>query len=449
MAKVVEHTQEQPSTLPSVQSNQEPTVDLQKKADSSDPALFLSEAEDLKIPVRLQVEDKALSGYTQKLGPEGFQVLIEAALPAGTPLTLQCAFGEVCYLNLSGQVVFCRQITPSPQHTIGIKFSGLRDFEKKVLVSAVQELKQNTIQQEKSLLTLHVSEDSLALESVNVPKENREALHATTVSHSSDEDRSTNEKPQTSGSRKKKKFTQHPAWVMEMNRYLDPYRRAIWECKLVQETSSGALSLKQVKGWSIQFYPFIESFPQFMAVYLAKAPDPMSRAFLIDNLRVEKRHADQWIDMAKGFGVPREELFNTPIVPQVEALTHWMWSITTRGSFAEAVAATNYAIEGVTQGIASIMVKGFIKYHGKDGVYLNKNAYYWMEAHSSYDDLHPAEALEMIKLHATSSGMQQRVVHAAQRSLEYLFGALEACYDVYHPEASFTCVGGQARIVKI
>jgi pyrroloquinoline quinone (PQQ) biosynthesis protein C len=200
---------------------------------------------------------------------------------------------------------------------------------------------------------------------------------------------------------------------------------------LVQETSSGALSLEQVKGWSIQFYPFIELFPQFMATYLAKATDPMSRGFLIDNLRVEKRHADQWIDMAKGFGVPKEDLFTTPIIPEVEALTHWMWSITNRGSFVEAVAATNYAIEGVTQGIATIMVKGFMKYQGQDGVFLDKRAYMWMEAHSAYDDLHPYQALEIMKLHATTSEIQQKVTHAAQRSLEYLFLALEACYAFY------------------
>ena len=125
------------------------------------------------------MDDKALNGYTERLGSEGFLVVLEAALPAGAPLTIQCAFGEVCYLNLSGQVVFCRQITSSPlegegggeggfpQHAIGIKFSGLREFEKKILISAIQELKQHTLPQEKSLLTILVSKDTLALEAAD------------------------------------------------------------------------------------------------------------------------------------------------------------------------------------------------------------------------------------------------------------------------------------------
>ncbi len=140
--------------------------------------------------------------------------------------------------------------------------------------------------------------------------------------------------------------------------------------------------------------------------------------------------------MAKGFGIKKQQLFNTPILPEVEALTHWMWSINSRGSLVEGVAATNYAIEGVTQGIATIMVKGFEKYHGSNGVHLDKKAYWWMEAHARYDDLHPFEALEIIKQHATSHEMQQRVKHAVQRSLEYLFIALEACYMAYAPQSA-------------
>lgn len=380
-----------------------------------------SERESLSIPFRLRAYEKEVSGATQDLSPHGLRITSDTALRAGTPLMLHCSFGETCYLNISGQVVFCRRAGEgSPAaYTIGIKFAAMREWEEHILVSALQALKQNPDTQGRSLLTILLSKDTLAEEAAKLSAGNL-------VEHPSIEIRSR--------IKRRKSFTPDPPWVIEMNQYLEPYRHAIWQTKLVQETSSGQLSLRQVRGWSIQFYPFIEHFPQFMATYLAKASDPVSRAFLIDNLRVEKRHADQWIHMAKGFGVPREELFTTPILPEVEALTHWMWSITNRGSFVEAVAATNYAIEGVTQGIASIMIRGFDKYHGKDGVFLDKKSYYWMEAHSRYDDLHPLEALEVIKLHAIVTETQKKVQHAAQRSLEYLFRALEACYSAYAPE---------------
>ena len=398
----------------------------------------------IRIPVRIMFGDKEISGYTEQFTHDGLFLITDAPLAAGTPLNLQCYFGEMCYLNLSGSLMSSQAVgTAVPGIELKeIKFPGIKEWEQKILESALEGLAFNVPAQDKSLLKISVSKDFLAIEAAYIKKDvatEKSAAVADLAKDSSDDSM-----PAANGSaegskrinlKKNRKFTPDPNWVLEMDKYLLPYKQAIWESKLVQETSSGDLSLEQVKGWSIQFYPFIELFPQFMATYLAKATDPMSRGFLIDNLRVEKRHADQWIDMAKGFGVPKEELFTTLIIPEVEALTHWMWSITTRGSFVEGVAATNYAIEGVTQGIATIMVKGFMKYQGKEGVLLDKRAYMWMEAHSAYDDLHPYEALEIIKLHATTLDIQQKVIHAAQRSLEYLFRALQACYAAYVPES--------------
>lgn len=226
-------------------------------------------------------------------------------------------------------------------------------------------------------------------------------------------------------------FTPNPDWVIEMDGYLEPYRRAILQSRLVQGMSDGKLSIRQIRGWNIQFYPFIESFPHFMGLNLARATDRMSRTYLIDNIRVEKRHADQWIDMAYGFGVTPEEISHSPILAEVEALTHWLWSINSRGSFSEALAATNYAIEGVTQGIATIMVRGFSKYEGLEGVHLDRKAYQWMEAHISYDDLHPFQALEIIKQQVMSPEAQKKIKQAARRSLEYLYMALDTCYTTF------------------
>jgi pyrroloquinoline quinone (PQQ) biosynthesis protein C len=189
-----------------------------------------------------------------------------------------------------------------------------------------------------------------------------------------------------------------------------------------------------MRAWIIQLYPFIESFPKWIALNLTKIHDPLSRTFMIDNLRVEKKHAAQWVYMAQGFGIPREELCSVQPLPEVEALTHWLWSVNTQGTLAEGVAATNYAIEGVTQDIAKLMLKGFPHYEGVEGVHLDKKVYWWAEAHARYDDLHPAQALEIMKLYATTKELEQKVMFAARRSLEYLLMALETCYTHFQPQ---------------
>src|SRR3989475_7676623 len=123
----------------------------------------------LRIPVRLQLQGKEFSGFSHDFSPAGLQIIVQTALKTGTPLALQCTFGEVCYLNLSAQVVFCQPANRASENvfSLGIKFSAIRDWEDKILGSAIQELKQGGGQLEKSLLTVHVTEDTMALDAAD------------------------------------------------------------------------------------------------------------------------------------------------------------------------------------------------------------------------------------------------------------------------------------------
>src|SRR3989442_6996822 len=123
----------------------------------------------LRIPVRLQLKDKSVSGFSHDFSPAGLRIILQTALKTGTPLALQCTFGEVCYLNLSAQVVFCQPVNRASENdfSLGIKFSAIRDWEEKILGSAIQELKQGGAQLENSLLTVHVAEDTMALDAAD------------------------------------------------------------------------------------------------------------------------------------------------------------------------------------------------------------------------------------------------------------------------------------------
>src|SRR5712691_2327688 len=374
------------------------------------------EQESLKIPFEMPMRDKELSGFTENLTPECLRFVSDASLRPGTAVTIQFTFGEnVCYLNIAGRVVSCESSgeVATKKHVIEIRFAAIREWEHKILVSAIEALKQSSPMQEKSLVKIQVSPDTLALEAAQLPAHTAE-------SHST-------ESPKEGKTRKG--FTPHPAWIQDMNRHLEPYRNAILECKLVQGGSTGILPLKKMRAWIIQLYPFIETFPKWIALNITKTHDARSRGYMIDNVRVEKRHAEQWVYMAQGFGIDPHVLYTVQPLPEVEALTHWLWSINTRGSLAEAVGATNYSVEGVTQDIAKSTVKGFPHYDGLEGVHLEKKAYWWMEAHGRYDDLHPLQALEVMKTYAITKELQEKVIFATQRSFEYFLMALEACYN--------------------
>ena len=129
----------------------------------------------LTIPFCLRHQDAEVSGHSQDLSANGLRIQSRTALEAGTPLALKCTFGETCYLNLVGQVIYC-QPAEDGLSVIGIKFSALRDWELKVMDSAIQELLQNSTVQEKSLLAIYVSEDTMALEAASFYAQSRRPL---------------------------------------------------------------------------------------------------------------------------------------------------------------------------------------------------------------------------------------------------------------------------------
>ena len=64
-------------------------------------------------------------------------------------------------------------------------------------------------------------------------------------------------------------------------------------------------------------------------------------------------------------------------------------------------------------------------------VNINKRSLAWLRAHAHYDDLHPYEAMELIKrLCADQPELQQKAFLAAKEGLEYYALALDECYKL-------------------
>ena len=137
-------------------------------------------------------------------------------------------------------------------------------------------------------------------------------------------------------------LTAHPQWVDSLHGYVKPYWDGLLEGDWARGVASAELTVPEMQGWILQIYPFIHAFPKFLAEALIKVEDDYSRSFLIDNIRVEKAHAEHWIWMGMGFGLKREEMLdltegNRPVLRDVQSLTDWLWYINTKGSLAEAV----------------------------------------------------------------------------------------------------------------
>ena len=227
-----------------------------------------------------------------------------------------------------------------------------------------------------------------------------------------------------------------PDWVDSLNGYVKPYWDDMLQGDWCEGVANTRLTVPEMRGWILQVYPFIHAFPKFLAEGLIKVEDDYSRNFLIDNIRVEKAHAEHWIWMGMGFGLTRQEMLDAadgtkPILRDVQSLTDWIWYINTKGSMAEAVAATSFAIEGIAGDIARKVVNGFEAYRDMPGVQMGPKTYKWFREHAHYDDEHPKIAMEIVRKYATTERMQTKVMIAAKRSVQLLQNALETGYKAY------------------
>jgi pyrroloquinoline quinone (PQQ) biosynthesis protein C len=145
----------------------------------------------------------------------------------------------------------------------------------------------------------------------------------------------------------------------------------------------------------------IEQFPQYMALNLLKVQygrargHDEARRYLIRNIRVEQNHADHWLEWALASGVEADDLLYGEVPAETQALAHWCWHTCERDTLAAGMAATNYAIEGVT-GDWSALVCSSDAYESSFPEDVRAKAMKWLKLHAKYDDAHPWEALEII-----------------------------------------------------
>jgi pyrroloquinoline quinone (PQQ) biosynthesis protein C len=226
-----------------------------------------------------------------------------------------------------------------------------------------------------------------------------------------------------------RKISPPPLWVSSLYEFVAPYWDGLVNGPWADAVASTKLNVDQMRGWILELYPFIYDFPKFLAEGLIKVEDEFSRTFLIENIRIEKAHAEHWLWMGEGFGLSRQQMLDLAegkraVLRDVQSLTDWVWRVNAKGTLAESVAATSFAIEGVAGALARKVAAGFEAYRGQIGVDMNPKTYKWIREHAHYDDEHPKFALEIVKRYAVTEQMQRQVMLAAKRSLELLDLAL-------------------------
>jgi pyrroloquinoline quinone (PQQ) biosynthesis protein C len=225
-----------------------------------------------------------------------------------------------------------------------------------------------------------------------------------------------------------KALSSYPRWLQSvvMSTSRDKARVANHELfALLRDARLPAVAMRK---FLIGAWPTIEQFPQFMAMNLKKlgvgnSPgQDLARRYLIHNIRVEQKHAEHWIDWAGSVGLTIDDLRRGEDIEALSALAHWCWYVCDRASLPVAIAATNYAVEGVT-GEWSCLVCSKTTYAESLPDDVRGPATRWLRLHAEYDDTHPWEALEIVAtlLGEAPSAAEIEAVRRAIRSTYVYF----------------------------
>ncbi len=127
----------------------------------------------LKIPAKLLLNGKECLAQCMDMSLSGLRLFTMVHLQPGTPLSLECSFSQTCYLKFSGQVVFCLGAKEGVERhfVMGIKFAGNHSLEQHILQSCIDQMTESPREQEKSLFTILVAKDSLAVEASQLTKD--------------------------------------------------------------------------------------------------------------------------------------------------------------------------------------------------------------------------------------------------------------------------------------
>ncbi len=220
----------------------------------------------------------------------------------------------------------------------------------------------------------------------------------------------------------------YPQWLKDIVHETSPNAQAVAHHEAWYQFSDATIPEEKHHALLIGFWPLIERFPQFLALNLLKCTFGEDRAlnkargWLIKNLRVEQRHAEWYQDWAQCASISRQNLYQGYRPAAATAIIDWCWHVCESGGLAEGMAATNFAIEGVTGDWCELVWKS-ADYRGFFPESEQKKAMKWIQAHAAYDDLHPVEALDIIYALLGDA--------PAVRDIQQVKGAILKSYDLY------------------
>lgn len=236
---------------------------------------------------------------------------------------------------------------------------------------------------------------------------------------------------------KHERLARCPSYLQDLVVDTTEARRGVTAHEAWRRMREGTITPVQHRNMLVGFWPLIERFPQYLALNILKtthgrdAGQNAARSWLARNLRVEQQHAEWYLDWCEAAGFPRDDVWDGDRPIPMTAVADWCSQVCAAGELAEAMVATNFAIEGATgewtPGVSSSPAYRALLSSPNPDAGLK-----WLQAHADYDDTHPWDALDIVGALVGPDPTPARVrslSRAAHKSYALYQSALDTALD--------------------
>src|SRR5580658_8755790 len=188
--------------------------------------------------------------------------------------------------------------------------------------------------------------------------------------------------------------------------------------------TEGTLSKESLEVYAVQYYQHVRAFPENLKKLAVRANGPLGELVaenLAEELDPSGPHPLLWRHFAESLGVNDAALNGARQLPGIAALLETFDEVTSEGTLAQA-AASFYAYEAQVPEIATEKISGLRRFYG----ITEQRALAYFAVHEEADVRHRAAWREWLATQEESE--TSGALHAAERTLQALWGALDAVY---------------------
>lgn len=188
--------------------------------------------------------------------------------------------------------------------------------------------------------------------------------------------------------------------------------------------TDGTLSKESLQLYAEQYYLHVRAFPENLKQLAGRASGPLGELVeenLAEELDPSSPHPLLWRHFAESLSVNETTLDNARPLPGIAALLNEFDNVTSRGTLAHA-AASFYAYEAQVPEIATEKISGLRRFYG----ITEPRALAYFAVHEEADVRHRAAWREWLATQNVSDA--SGILAAAERTLQALWGALDAVY---------------------